>query len=414
MEVLTTMARLLVCWELGAGRGHLTPHLLLAKALRERGHEVVFAVRNLQYAETLLGAEGFTYFQAPTWIGSQGGPQQPSRSYPQVLLNVGFADADQLVARMRAWLALFDWVKPDALLVDHGPTALLAAHTLKLPVAISGAGFWVPPLRTPLPALLGELDEAVRGYENRALSQANAALERLGVRPLDQLAKLFDVDLTVLRTFAELDPYADRDPELYLPANHLTPGKDAIWPKGNGPKVFAYLKPGPMLAPVLTVLARRKVPALVCTDSVSKEVRDQYASDTLTITAEAYDMATIGHSCDLAIVNAGHATLVNLLLAGRPLVLIPQQLEQYLLAARVAKLGAGVVVGEPKQTAVDIAFEAVMQRPAVRTAAEAFAERHAKVDFAAAETVLAERVEKLLQGHVRGNAETANNKQALH
>jgi UDP:flavonoid glycosyltransferase YjiC (YdhE family) len=169
-----------------------------------------------------------------------------------------------------------------------------------------------------------------------------------------------------------------------------------------------------MLAPVLTVLARRKVPALVCTDSVSKEVRDQYASDTLTITAEAYDMATIGHSCDLAIVNAGHATLVNLLLAGRPLVLIPQQLEQYLLAARVAKLGAGVVVGEPKQTAVDIAFEAVMQRPAVRAAAEAFAERHAKVDFAAAETVLAERVEKLLQGHVRGNAETANNKQALH
>jgi UDP:flavonoid glycosyltransferase YjiC (YdhE family) len=399
------MATLLVCWELGAGRGHLTPHLTLAKSLRESGHEVVFAVRHLQHAEALLGAEGFRYVQAPTWIAPHGGPAQPVRSYPQMLLHVGFADVDQLVARIRAWLALFDWVKPDALVVDHGPTALLAAHTRKLPVAVSGVGFCVPPLRAPLPALIGPLDEAVREDEIRALNQANTALERLEVRPLDQLADLFDAELTVLRTFSELDPYEDRDPALYLPANHLVPGKDAVWPQGNGPKVFAYLKPGPMLVPVLTVLARRKVPALVCSDSVPRQVIEKFVSETLQISSAPYDMTAIGSSCDLAIVNAGHATLVNLLLAGRPLVLAPQQLEQRLLAARVAKLGAG---------AVDLAFEAVMQRPAVRVAAEAFADRHANVDFEAAEKKLAEQVEKLLHGHAQGNVETAKKKRALH
>jgi UDP:flavonoid glycosyltransferase YjiC (YdhE family) len=408
------MATLLVCWELGAGRGHLTPHLALAKSLRESGHEVVFAVRHLQHAEALLGAEGFRYVQAPTWIAPHGGPAQPIRSYPQMLLNVGFVDVDQLVARIRAWLALFDWVKPDALVVDHGPTALLAAHTRKLPVAVSGVGFCVPPLRAPLPALIGPLDEAVREDEIRALNQANTALERLDVRPLDQLADLFDAELTVLRTFSELDPYEDRDPALYLPANHLIPGREVTWPDCNGPKVFAYLHPGPMLVPVLTMLARRKVPSLVCTSALPKVALAQFASETMQISTQPYDMPAIGRSCDLAIVNAGHAPLVNLLLAGRPLVLAPQQLEQHLLAARVAKMGAGTVVSEPKQTAVDLAFEAVMQRPEVRSAAEVFAERHAKVDFLAAEKKLAGQVEKLLQGRVREDTKTSERKRALH
>jgi len=408
------MATLLVCWELGAGRGHITPHLTLARTLRERGHDVVFAVRHLQHAEALLGAEGFRYVQAPTWIAPAGIPAQPIRSYPQILLNVGFADADQLVARARAWMALFDWLAPDALLVDHGPTALLAARMRNLPIAVTGAGFWVPPLRAPLPALLGELDDGLRNDEAHALEQTNAALQRLEQPPLDQLADLFDADLTVLRTFGELDPYEDRDPALYLPANHLVPGKKPRWPQGNGPKVFAYLKPGPMLTPVLQVLARRKVPTLVSTDSVPRQVAEQLATETLHISSEPLDMTAIGRTCDLAIVNAGHATLVNLLLAGRPLVMAPQQLEQHLLAARVAKMGAGAVVSEPKQTAVDIAFEAVVQRPAVRNAAEAFAERHARVDFAAAETELAGRIEKLLGGHVRGNQKTIRDQRALH
>ena len=45
------MTTYLFCWELGMGRGHLTPHLPLAHHLRDRGHEVIYAVRNLQHAE---------------------------------------------------------------------------------------------------------------------------------------------------------------------------------------------------------------------------------------------------------------------------------------------------------------------------------------------------------------------------
>jgi UDP:flavonoid glycosyltransferase YjiC (YdhE family) len=401
------MATLLVCWELGAGRGHLTPHLALAKALRDRGHKVIFAVRHLQHAEALLGTEGFHYVQAPTWIAPPGFPTQPIRSYPQMLLNVGFADPEQLVARMRAWYALFDWVAPDALLVDHAPTALLAARGHSMPVVVTGAGFWVPPRCSPMPAMVGLPDDGMREDEDRVLENANDALDRLGLDPLDCLADLFDVDLTALRTFSELDPYPERGQALYLPANHLVPGGEVTWPQGKGPKVFAYLQPGPMLAPVLAMLARRKVPALVCTAPLPREALEQFASETLKISSDPYDMTAIGQTCDLAIVNAGHATLVNLLLAGRPLVMAPQQLEQHLNATRVAQLGAGVVITDAKQTAVDLAFEAVTQNPGVRAAAE-------EEDFVAAEREWADRVEAVLRGRPEVAASKTLGPRQLH
>ena len=51
------MSGILCVWELGAGYGHLGRLLPVALQLRERGHEVVFALRDLTHAEVrrLLG-----------------------------------------------------------------------------------------------------------------------------------------------------------------------------------------------------------------------------------------------------------------------------------------------------------------------------------------------------------------------
>ena len=59
------MSRIIYAWELGAGYGHLAAFLPLAKALRAAGHEVIFVVKELTHAETLLGQQGFAYLQAP-------------------------------------------------------------------------------------------------------------------------------------------------------------------------------------------------------------------------------------------------------------------------------------------------------------------------------------------------------------
>lgn len=389
------MANILICWELGAGRGHLTPQLALARHLRDAGHDVLFAVRQLQHAETLLGHEGFRYVQAPTWIGTREGPDGAIRTYAQVLLNVGFADPDHLVGRIRAWRQLFTWHATDLLVTDHSPTALLAARGLDLPATALGNGFVVPPLRAPLPALVGELDAAALADEARALDHANRALETVGGPVMDRLADLYDVALRVVRTWPEFDHYPDRDDTDFVPSLAQLAGAAPSWPDAPGPKVFAYLYPGPMLAPVLTVLARRRLSALIVVERLSEQVIGKYRGSTLALTDTPCDLAQVTRQADLALLNANHSTTLALLQGGCPVLLLPQQLEQAIFAQRVAALGAGRVVSEPQQTAVDIGLEALLQDRRYRTAAHDLARRHAGHDYAAAEQRLAARIGEL-------------------
>jgi len=389
------MANILFCWELGAGRGHLTPQLALARHLRDAGHDVLFAVRQLQHAETLLGRAGFRYVQAPTWIGTREEPGAAIRTYAQLLLNVGFADPDHLVGRIRAWRQLFAWHAAEILVTDHSPTALLAARGLDLPAAALGNGFFVPPLRAPLPALAGELDAPALADEARALDHANRALAKVGAPVMDRLADLFDVTLRVVRTWPEFDHYPDRDDVLYVPFLARIPGATPTWPEAPGAKLFAYLRPGPLLTPVLTVLARRRLPALVTVEGVASELIERFSSPTLTLTECTYDLGQVAAEADLALLNANHSTTLALLAGGCPVLLLPQQLEQAIFARRVAAQGVGLVVGEPRQTAVDLALEALLQEPRYRTAARELAARHAGHDAAAAERDLATRIGEL-------------------
>ena len=60
------MSRILFCWEAGANFGHLAVIAALQRKLRDRGHELAFAVADLRAASALLG-DGATIFQAPVW-----------------------------------------------------------------------------------------------------------------------------------------------------------------------------------------------------------------------------------------------------------------------------------------------------------------------------------------------------------
>ncbi|MDX1595046.1 MAG: hypothetical protein R3298_12425 [Gammaproteobacteria bacterium] len=409
------MATYLFCWELGAGRGHVAPHLGLTRLLRDRGHEVIFAVRNLKHAETLLGRAGYRYLQAPTWVGPQAGLVGAARSYPQVLLNVGYHDVDQLVGWARAWRELFAATGADALLVDHAPTALLAARGLDLPAAVLGNGFVVPPLRAPLPPLTGALDGAVRDDEARALEHVNAAASLLAAPTLERLADLFDVEVRAVRSFPEFDHYAERDDVAYVPVAAGHGGEAPSWPGESGrPRAFAYLSAGPLLETALTVLARRRIPTLVSGDGLPGDLVDRLAGETMRFTATTYDLERVAREADLVLLNANHSTTLTLLLAGAPLLLLPQQLEQALFAERVAALGAARVVRQPKQTAVDLAVEALLHDTGPRRAAEAFAGRHAGHDFAADERDLVDRIERMVTHPRRAAVPTPPAGRALH
>src|SRR3989442_1668838 len=83
------MSRVLCVWELGSGYGHLGRLLPVALELRERGHDVAFALRELTHSEAFLGKHGFDLMQAPVWMGERRGGDFPI-NYAEMLGNFGY------------------------------------------------------------------------------------------------------------------------------------------------------------------------------------------------------------------------------------------------------------------------------------------------------------------------------------
>src|SRR5690349_24998106 len=78
VATIGTMARVLLCWELGGDYGHLMRFATVARELARRGHESVFALRELTHVEAVLGQESFSCLQAPVWMAQVSGLPPPT------------------------------------------------------------------------------------------------------------------------------------------------------------------------------------------------------------------------------------------------------------------------------------------------------------------------------------------------
>jgi hypothetical protein len=63
------MARTLLAWEVGAEYGHAMRFADLGRELARRGHDPVFALKELTYVEAAFGKDPSTVLQAPVWKG---------------------------------------------------------------------------------------------------------------------------------------------------------------------------------------------------------------------------------------------------------------------------------------------------------------------------------------------------------
>jgi UDP:flavonoid glycosyltransferase YjiC (YdhE family) len=412
------MSRILCVWEMGADFGHMSKFLPLALKLRERGHEVVFALRDLSNAEAILGRHGFPLLQAPIWTAPVPGLPKPPLNYTEILCRFGFLNKSGLTGMLKGWRELYALVKPDLILADHSPTALLASRGLPLKRAVFGTGFCSPPRTSPLPNMRTWMKvdaERLATGERNVLQTANSVLAEFGVKPLKAVADIFDVNEDFLCTFPELDHYADRGPARYWsPVFTKDHGQALQWPEPRqGKRVFAYLKPRYRdFEKILGLLRQMKGMVFVFSPGMSKAMTQKYQSPRMTIITQPVKLAAILPGCDLVICHVGHGTLAASLLAGVPLLLLPTQLEQYMAARRVLQLGAGLMVTErppddpkapesaaqkPKEPDYRAILIRLLSKPNFAQQARAFAARHADFDQAAQCESMAQRIEELVK-----------------
>jgi len=404
----------LFCWELGAGYGHLTQMRPLAEDLVRRGARVFVALRQLDRAAmSVFRGSGVSFLHAPCWIAGGGCAARPRpASFTQLLMNVGFGNDAELMARAAAWRNLFRLLRPDLIVFDFSPCAMLASRGLPARRATIGSGFCAPPdsedVEMPWavfrPLAKGTPEQRGRLMDDEAavLERVNRALSHWKQPPLDRLGQLYsDVDENFLTTFPELDHFAPggrAGAPYWGPVLGGMPGAVApAWPDGDGKRLYVYLKHSPATPGVLEALSAAGARTVAFIDGLPGDRRERWQSATLRLEDRPIDLARAARECDAAVLPAGAGSTAEVLLAGKPVVEVPAALEQQMTADTVERLGAGVKAGS-EPLSIERGVEDVLTDGCYAEAAERFARRYAAFDPAAQREAMVGRALELLSG----------------
>lgn len=381
------MARILIAWEIGEGLGHAVPVSQIAKRLLQEGHRVDIALGDLSTVAAAFGAlvehPRLSVWQAPIWRLALLGAPEPA-SYAELLFQEGFLDPERIFPLVCGWHSLFEAIRPDLLLLEHAPTALLASKAWPVRTASFGPGFFIPPRTKPLPSFR-EWDrvpaDRLLAAERRALETCNAILARLNAPPFQEFADLLRTDACWLLTWPELDHFAELRQRSEVEYFGALPAPAApcppFWPKGKGPRIFLYLKARyTALDEVVSGVIRSGCRVCAYVPGITEEQVHRYAHPAIHLCLERVDMERSCIEADAIVCNAGAGSVAAALESGKPLLLLPMNAEQVLTCRRVLKLRAGICMLEQEVGRIDAALAKLIGDASLRTAAEAFASLH--------------------------------------
>lgn len=357
------MSRILLIWELGSDYGHISTLLPIALEMKRRGHEPILVLRDLRWAEKILGGHGLSWLQAPIWPANLAGVPPPI-SYPEIIFHNGFSHQFGLLAICRAWRNLVELVKPDLLFVEYGAASMLATLGLGIPRVRVGTGFTAPPTIQPMPSYRWwENPPAARliDIEDAVLKTANNVLHEMGQEPVAALHKMLESEDEFIFSSPALDHYPQRQGSNYWgPILNLEQGALPNWPATSGKRVFAYLKTNyPHFGAVLKALAELDVSTIVHAPGISIKNIKMFQSANLLFSVDPVRMEDVRRQCDLGICHAGAGTTEALLAAGKPVLLLPMQGEQESMARKAEQIGAALWVNPGAQV---VNFKKLLRR----------------------------------------------------
>lgn len=356
------MPPVLLVWEHGGNLGHLARLLPVARALRERGHPVVFAVAQPNAVAPLLADTGVRIVQAPRVELAL--PYTTSAACPaDIWLRCGFASPPHAKACIAQWLALFEDEQPAAILVDASPVALYAAKVAGIHTVALGNGFELPPHLAGLSFAPWQSDMAASiEHSERVLASALAALASSLAKDLpdskscdsavDQarsVGAVLSLSPQALCTWPELDHFdrmadAAQAADFVGPIWNDLPGVQTVaWPDKPGAKVLCYLALTDKRYDFLwQALQMQGANVLLVSPAGIDWVCESARGWGITVCRQPVAVAGLLAGCDAVIGYGGMGWTSMALLGGKPLLLLPVHLEQGLLAYRLTQRGFAI------------------------------------------------------------------------
>lgn len=336
--------RVLLTWELGLNLGHLTRLLPVAVRLKAQGHALLVAVRDMQAAATVLGPNGIAFVHAP-YLPQGIALNERATGYADILLSQGWSDKSALWGLTQGWLHLFQLFRPDKLILDYSPTVSLAARIAKIPTILVGNGFELPPLTDPLPPFPGfswaTPDNAAEA-EKIATANANSVLSAFKARSMQSLRDLVIEETRLFVTYAELDHYGEREEATYIGPllGHLN-AVSVDWPEGEGPKIFACVRPDSAhVNDILGALTQISARVVCVASGFTVSQLQIYRKKHIRYALRPVNLAPL-LDADLCMTYGAEGTLLRFLRAGVPQLIFPWHVETYMATRRIEAAGLG-------------------------------------------------------------------------
>ncbi|MFX1679013.1 hypothetical protein PV762_07250 [Mitsuaria sp. CC2] len=336
------MKRIALAWEQGGNQGHLVRLRRLCDELERAGAAPVWALAPHRRGLAALAGDPRPHVQAPPVLTR---PLGAVLSTADLLVSQGFLDDAYLLASIRAWHALWQRERIAGVVADYAPVAQLAAWAAGLPVLQVTNGFDSPPADLPIFATRfnGEYFVRKNAVTVAALSRSLERVGRIFGRALS-LAVLFDAPDRLLDCVPQADPHGPRSPSAYVgPLGQLPCADEATWTGRPGMKrAFAYLRGQAAVAAFAAASSGRNWELFcVCPDWTGDTVA---LGEHVRLTRTPVDIASALRDCD-AVLNYGSSTLVSqVILAGKPQLMMPPDIEKWTIAATVARHDLGRLV----------------------------------------------------------------------
>jgi len=365
-------------WEQGSGLGHMTTMLPIAEQLHDRGHQVFVALKDFSSALKVFDPEKFHLLPCPAFSSLSKNNGQAS-TFAQIMHNVGFGNCSTLEPLVNSWHTIFDLVKPQLVITDHSPVAMLAARARGLKTITLGTGFSCPAACSQYPNWRPDEQNSLEQLskdENLVLRNANSVLQRHGAPKLNTLSDLYrETDDALLVTYPELDPFQDRENGDYLGLLPDKGGVDPTWPESKAKRVFAYLRPLRGVELLLDTLIKRNLSVIVRMPKAPGQLKSRFP--TIVWEEQFVDLSLAAEQAEFCIGHGTHMMTAKWLLAGKPVVMLPPYLEQCLTAKQIVNMGAGTASSLKTPRRLIKAIDTLLHEPVkFSKAAQAFANKY--------------------------------------
>ena len=368
---------------------HVSRQLEIAKLLRQRGHELLFAGHG-KYLET-ADRDGFATRKLPYITVEQVVRAVRSQKLWELYRE------PELQTFIDAELDLYQAFRPDLVMIDNRPTARASAEKAGLPtVAVLNVHrsnyrripffSYVQSLGRDLPglSLADRVENAIERqlYDRLVMGGLNKVRRRMGL-PRRYAYEHEEGDLSLLADIPEFNP-SEPLPEHLRYIGPLTWHNDLPAPgcleRLDPERPVAYFTLGSEgldeLVDQLAVLTRRGIQIVVATGAADLPARLNPPAD---VFLEQYvnTDALLPH-CDLVCCHGGNGTLYQALGHGLPCVVVATHAEQHYGGKRIHQLGLGraMTLKQVRRRGIETLVESVRQvleTPAYRQSAQTFA-----------------------------------------